>query len=181
MFASVQTNHRSIGMMQSHRSWSREVSVNRSDCRPEVLFLSTQPQWWGYSKEHGWVVLDRELDCNTPGMQGSLLFLRCRDSKVFQLKRDLWRLPAYQFAPNYVRSLADEAGESAAADLEALMSRWPELRDSLHGQYNAMLAEKREAERLARQAEGLPEPGSKPRRSTARSKAAKTASDAGGK
>jgi hypothetical protein len=143
-------------------------------------FLSTQPQWWGYSKEHGWVVLDRELDCNTPGMTGNLLFLRCRDSKVFHLKRDLWRLPAYQFAPNYVRSLSEQAAEAAAAEVEALMSRWPELRDALRTQYDAMLAEKREAERLARQAEGLPEPGTKPRKSAARSlKAVKAAADAG--
>jgi hypothetical protein len=113
-------------------------------------------------------------------MQGNLLFLRCRDGKVFQLKRDLWRLPAYQFAPNYVRSLSDEAAEAAAAEVEALMSRWPELRDALHAQYEALLAEKREAERLKRQAEGVSDPARKPRRSAARSpKAAKTASDAG--
>ena len=126
------------------------------------------------------MVLDRELACNTPGLQGELLFLRCRDSKVFHLKRDLWRLPAYQFAPNYVRSLSDDAAELAAAELETLMSRWPELRDALHSQYDALLAEKREAERLERQAEGLPEPARKRRSATRSTKAAK-ASDAGAK
>lgn len=141
--------------------------------------MSAQPQWWGYSKEHGWVVLDRELACNSPGRRGDLLFLRCRDGKTFTLKRELWRLPAYQFAPNYVSSLTGEAAAEASAELEALTVRWPELRELLHAQYGAILAKEREAERLEREAAGMPEP--KARRSSARrSKAAKAAPDASG-
>jgi hypothetical protein len=138
--------------------------------------LSAQPQWWGYSKEHGWVVLDREVDCNGPGMRGDLLFLRCRDNKVFTLRREQWRLPAYQFAPNYVRSLTEDAAAEASSEVEALMARWPELRESLRAQYGAMQAEQREAERAKRAADGVPEPAvRRPRRA----KAAKVAPDAG--
>ena len=39
-------------------------------------------QWWGYSREHGWVVLDRRIPCNMPGASMGLLFMRCRDGVI---------------------------------------------------------------------------------------------------
>ena len=95
-------------------------------------------QWWGFSKEHGWVVLDRELPCNTPGMPGDLMFFRCRDEKVFLLKRELWRLPAFQFAPNHLRTLSEADAAAAGAEYEDLQRRWPELQRSLVRQHQEL-------------------------------------------
>jgi len=84
-------------------------------------------QWWGYSKEHGWVILDRRIPSNAPGLRADLLFLRCRDATMFGAKRESWNPPLYRFAPNYIRELAPAASDEAAAELEALKSRWPEF------------------------------------------------------
>jgi hypothetical protein len=88
-------------------------------------------QWWGYSKEHGWVVLDRRIPCNAPGIKKDLLFLRCRDSKIFDAKREAWNPPSYKFAPNYLRDLTPPASDEAAAELEACKLQWPEFEREL--------------------------------------------------
>jgi hypothetical protein len=84
-------------------------------------------QWWGYSKEHGWVILDRGIPANAPGLKADLLFLRCRDAMIFGAKRESWNPPLYRFAPNYIRDLPPPASDEAAAELEALKARWPEF------------------------------------------------------
>lgn len=84
-------------------------------------------QWWGHSKEHGWVVLDRSLASNTPGHKRDLLFVRCRDASIFMEKRERWIPPGYRFAPNYIRGLAPSECDAAATELEALKARWPEF------------------------------------------------------
>ena len=84
-------------------------------------------QWWGYSKEHGWVVLDRSVPCNTPGRKDDLLFLRCRDAMIVLEKHERWIPPAYRFAPNYIHDLSPVDAHAAAAELEDLKVRWPEF------------------------------------------------------
>lgn len=84
-------------------------------------------QWWGYSKEHGWVVLDRTVPCNVPGLKVDLLFLRCRDVTTFCEQRERWIPPAYRFAPNYLLGLAPPESDAAAAELADLKDRWPEF------------------------------------------------------
>ena len=49
--------------------------------------MENNMQWWGHSKEHGWVVLDRNLPANTPGVTENLVFFRCRDSLTYIEKR----------------------------------------------------------------------------------------------
>jgi len=88
-------------------------------------------QWWGHSREHGWVVLDRRIPCNAPGIKTDLLFLRCRDTTIFGAKRESWNPPAFRFAPNYLRDLAPPASDEAAADLEGFKLRWPEFEREL--------------------------------------------------
>jgi hypothetical protein len=108
--------------------------------------MSVTAQWWGFSKEHGWVIMDRDIPCNLPGLRGELMFYRCRDSSIFFVKRELWMLPAYQYAPNYVRAQTGEAATEAAADLDALMARWPEFQLDIQRQHRAIV-EREEAER----------------------------------
>jgi hypothetical protein len=88
-------------------------------------------QWWGHSREHGWVVLDRRIPCNAPGIKTDLLFLRCRDTTIFGAKRESWNPPAFRFAPNYLRDLAPSASAEAAAELEGFKLRWPEFEREL--------------------------------------------------
>jgi hypothetical protein len=83
-------------------------------------------EWWGYSKEHGWVVLDRSISSNAPGLKDSLLFFRCRDSTTFVEKRKNWNPPLYRFAPNYLRDLGPELSAAAEAELDGLKALWPE-------------------------------------------------------
>ncbi len=97
----------------------------RMDTGVEDKAIDTQ--WWGYSKEHGWVILDRGIPSNAPGLKVDLLFLRCRDAMMFGAKRESWIPPLYRFAPNYIRDLAPHASDEAAAELDALKARWPEF------------------------------------------------------
>ena len=92
-------------------------------------------QWWGYSNEHGWVVLDRSIPSNRPGIDDDLLFLRCRDSTIFFTTRGAWNAPMYVFAPNYIRGLSPLDADVATRELEALQCRWPELQAEIQGQY----------------------------------------------
>ncbi|MBI4194130.1 MAG: hypothetical protein HY526_03515 [Betaproteobacteria bacterium] len=99
-------------------------------------------QWWGYSKEHGWVVLDRSIPSNGPGLKADLLFFRCRDSATFVEKREKWNPPLYTFAPNYIRGLAHAESVEAGAEFEALKALWPEFQRQIQ-------REQREAEERA--------------------------------
>lgn len=109
--------------------------------------MSIAAQWWGHSKEHGWVVLDRELACNNPGERSELLFFRCRDSKVYFVRRELWRLPSYQFAPNFVLAHNGPAADEARAQLAELMDRWPEFSTEIRRQQREIEDRRAEAHR----------------------------------
>jgi len=97
--------------------------------------MSTLAPWWGYSKEHGWVVLDRDLPCNATGIREDLLFYRCRDAQVFFLKWELWKLPEFRYAPNHLRVLDGAVADGARAEYDALLVRWPEIQCELQRQY----------------------------------------------
>lgn len=84
-------------------------------------------EWWGYHKEHGWVVLDRNVPCNAPGIKLDLLFLRCSDATIFDVKRETWNPPLFRFAPNYLSHLTPAAAVEATAEFEGLQARWPEF------------------------------------------------------
>jgi hypothetical protein len=96
-------------------------------------------QWWGYNQEHGWVVLDRSIPFNRPGVKVDLFFLRCKDLTTFSTKREKWNPPSYIFGPNYIRGLGEQESGDAAAELEGFQSRWPELQEEIKRQYNATI------------------------------------------
>ena len=107
-------------------------SFNVTDRVPAGASLQNQEvvpimQWWGYSKEHGWVVLDRNVPRNAPGLKTDLLFLRCDDTTTFDVPREKWLPPFYRFAPNHIRELAPDAANAATGELEGLKRRWPEF------------------------------------------------------
>lgn len=96
-------------------------------------------QWWGHSKEHGWVVLDRSIAGNQPGLKQILFFMRCKDKTTFTTKRETWKPPAFVFAPNYLRSLVATEAAGATETLEGFKARWPELQREIQHQYEATL------------------------------------------
>jgi hypothetical protein len=104
--------------------------------------------WWGHSKEHGWVVLDRSAEANATGPNQTLLFFRFRDSTTFPDTRKNWNPPAYSFAPNYIRDLPPAESAKAAAEWEECKALWPELQRRIKQQRLDAEA-KAEAERVA--------------------------------
>ncbi len=62
-------------------------------------------EWWGFSPEHGWVILDRNIATNRPGKGGNLVFLRCRDWTHYEEDCDRWEPPYYSFTDRYLESL----------------------------------------------------------------------------
>jgi predicted nucleotidyltransferase len=104
--------------------------------------------WWGYSKEHGWVVLDRTVETKSTGPNEQLEFFRFRDGTTFLEMRKNWNPPAYTFAPNYIRNLPPEQAAEAGAAWADAKARWPELQRALH-QQTLDAAAKAEAERVA--------------------------------
>jgi len=113
-------------------------------------------QWWGHSKEHGWVVLDRTLPTNAPGLKENLLFFRCRDSTTYVEKRKNWNPPLYSFAPNYIRDLPPPMSAEAAAALEGFQSLWPEYQRQIQQEHreteeraNAVRVESEKLEKAA--------------------------------
>jgi len=101
--------------------------------------ITHDDQWWGYNKEHGWVVLDRSLDINKPGLKEHLFFLRCKDKTTFEARRDSWKAPLYVYAPKHLLALGPELAAEASAVLEGLKARWPELQEEIQKQYQASL------------------------------------------
>ena len=77
--------------------------------------------WWGFSKTHGWVVLDRTIPCNRPGTGGDLLFFRCSDLQSFSLPRGAWNEPDFIYAPKYLNELTKDDAikfEALKAEIE---------------------------------------------------------------
>jgi len=82
--------------------------------------------WWGYSKQHGWVVLDRSLSSNQPGLKGELIFFSWRDLTNINIERKKWQAPFIVHAPNYTAQFT--SGE-IVEELESLKARWPEIKE----------------------------------------------------
>ena len=81
--------------------------------------------WWGFSKTHGWVVLDRDLKCNQAGQTGDLIFYCIRDSNAIYVPRAQWNPPHIVFAPNYLQGRSDaerDEFESLKASIEQLVN-----------------------------------------------------------
>ena len=38
--------------------------------------------WWGYSKRHGWIYIDREIDCNHKS-GSNMIIIRCSDNSAY--------------------------------------------------------------------------------------------------
>lgn len=79
--------------------------------------------WWGYSKQHGWVVLNRSLPFNQSGA-GELIFFSWRDETNVKIERNTWNEQFIIHAPKYIALFP-----SSAEELESLKARWPEIKE----------------------------------------------------
>jgi len=75
--------------------------------------------WWGFSKEHCWVFLDRTLDINTPGYKKTHMFVICATRKCISISYDDWDMFA-TFAPTYLSELSEDLRENKSIELSAL-------------------------------------------------------------
>lgn len=82
-----------------------------------------EDQWWGYSSEHGWVVLDRTNPNNQFGSM-YVVFTRCRDWIDFNEERINWNLPKYIYAPNFIKKLSRDAAIKANQQYLKLRDEW---------------------------------------------------------
>lgn len=113
--------------------------ITRSAYHPIQEAADPPPQWWGYSKRDGWVVLDRAIPTNIPGSKQPLLFLRCKDMTTFSIKREEWQSPALIYAPIYLSALSSMESQGATETLMAFQARWAEFEEEIKKQYEASL------------------------------------------
>lgn len=146
---------------------------------PKILELSP---WWGYSKDHGWVIIDRTLPPNKSGRSQDFLFFRCRDSVTFLDKRSRWFAPRYIYASTYINSLTHPESEEAALEYGKLKSRWSEFEAEIRRQYEALENDRQQAEqervRLEVVKKGLEGTKARVRKADARSTVESRAKDA---
>jgi len=102
---------------------------------------TTRDTWWGYTEEHGWIILDRTIERNVAGASKGLLFLRCSDLKLFEVDWDEWCPPPYFYAPNYIESLKSNPSKQAVASAEfnAIKTQEPKFCDEIHRQYKDIM------------------------------------------
>lgn len=77
-------------------------------------------EWWGFSRKHGWVILDRNLFSNTPGgsENSELIFSACECWTVYEEPRRFWKQPDYIYALSYLKSLGVDDHNAAVVKLE---------------------------------------------------------------
>lgn len=85
--------------------------------------MLSKDDWWGYSEEHGWVVLDRTLPGNS-SRTGKMQFMQCRDWTMYIEDGKNWDPPRYIYAPNFIDSLSVEKQAQAKSEFEWLVEQW---------------------------------------------------------
>jgi hypothetical protein len=113
------------------------------------------PPWWGYSKDHGWVVIDRTIPINSSGLGQDFLFFRCRDSMTFLDRRSRWAAPRYVYASTYIAGLGVPESAQAATELSQLKSQWPRFREDIRHQYETQEADRQQLEMERAESERL--------------------------
>lgn len=102
----------------------------------EISTITNTNEWWGYSQEHGWVVLDRNIEANQFGTSSQLLFVRCADWSVFKEKRKNWEKPKYISENIFITKLSFDEVKRTIKELTRLKSEYQSKRQSIHAQYS---------------------------------------------
>jgi hypothetical protein len=79
--------------------------------------------WWGFSSEHGWVVLDHDDPRNDPE-ETTVYLRRCSDWEILEVNRTDWDAPEYYSSMSHLESFPTTiAREIAERELRALMEQ----------------------------------------------------------
>lgn len=100
---------------------------------------AVKDEWWGFSPEHGWVILDRNIATNRPGKAGNLTFLRCKDWSSFEEDRKRWEPPYYNFSDRYLETLRSNEALEARKVLENLKDEYKRKQE---GFYSSVVQER---------------------------------------
>ncbi len=92
----------------------------------------TKDEWWGFSSQYGWVVLDRKIATNRPGKSGKLVFLRCSDWVRFEDDRERWDRPYYIFSERYLEALNENEASVERAALEKLKDEYQKTKEEFY-------------------------------------------------
>ncbi len=115
------------------------------------MIQESKSEWWGFSRHHGWVVLDWNDPRNRPGAESPrrLYLIRCRDWAEAPIRWSDWSPPAYTSAKDQIPAQPGPDQKSALEMVQALQeafysvhSRLEAIR-SLHPRYITFLAGKR--------------------------------------
>ncbi|MDO9531413.1 MAG: hypothetical protein Q7O12_04705 [Deltaproteobacteria bacterium] len=89
-------------------------------------------EWWGISKEHGWVVLDRSIPNNRPGTWANLIFFRCCDWTIYEEKSVKWNLPNYVFSDSYLKSLSGLKAINEKKEFDKIKAEYNNKKNKLY-------------------------------------------------
>jgi hypothetical protein len=89
-------------------------------------------EWWGFSPEHGWVVLDRKIATNCPGKGGKLIFLCCKDWTRYEEDRKRWEPPYYYFSDRYLETLNEIGALEAQHALNDLKDKYKHKKEEFY-------------------------------------------------
>jgi hypothetical protein len=121
-----------------------------------IQLIQSFDDWWGYSPDNGWIVLDRDDPQNAPGTP-FIHLIRCRDWVTLSVSRVAWNPPQFIFAKNYIKTLRTiEEQKIAMQDLQLAQLQF--LPRRLESQAKKLEAERKkleaeEAEKRRREAE----------------------------
>ena len=89
-------------------------------------------EWWGFSSEHGWVLLDRNKPNNRPGKKGNYTFLRCRDWVEYEENYKNWQAPHYIFSKQYFINLTGSKASEEKRILQKLKDEYRSRKEELY-------------------------------------------------
>jgi HIRAN domain len=83
--------------------------------------------WWGYSQEHGWVVIDWTASKNAyeGGVVKRVRGYRCRDWQPITIERSFWQPPHCVYYKNYLASLTGQRKTEAESLLSLNQAEFP--------------------------------------------------------
>lgn len=91
--------------------------------------------WWGYSKIHGFIVLDRSVTINKPGFPGDRIFIRCKDTEFIKIDLSDLKPPNFIHAPNFFKTLHASEKKDFEIEFTSYINRWDEYKAKIDSKY----------------------------------------------
>ncbi len=97
------------------------------------MIQESENEWWGFSQDHGWVVLDWNDHRNRPGFETPrrLYLIRCRDWAEAPIRWSDWSPPAYTSVEDQIAAQAGADRRKEFEKVEALQKEFYSLHSRL--------------------------------------------------